>query len=249
MKKSNLISGKHQVEKLGNNYMSRQFYHWKHYISIYSRYKDAIKEAFEFAGDGNSILHLDADLYINNNIESIFNTIKKADVSILLRPSYAPEWRKTYGCILGFTVNNKSRKFMERVRQHILKPKFKDIPKGYGQIVFWRAYNEFKDYKQYGIKFAQIPKTWIYKGFNNRALILSANNGLKKKETADRYTKLARNERVDDVERNSQRAVARRQTRQRFIHQPRRQTKIRGRKSMSPVEKTKLVRVADKERE
>lgn len=185
IKLDDLRTGKRQVEKLGNRYLSEQFYHWKHYISIYSRYRDAIKDAFEFAGDGNTILHLDADLYINNNIETIFNTIISADVSLLLRPSLQPEWRKVYGCILGFTVDKKSKIFMKRVREHIMEPKFRDIPKGYGQTVFWRSYNDLKDYKQYGIKFAQIPVTWIDKGFNKRAFILSANNGLRKEETAE----------------------------------------------------------------
>ncbi len=199
IKLNELHTGKRQVEQLGNRYLSEQFYHWKHYISIYSRYRDAIKDAFEFAGDGNTILHLDADLYINNNIETIFNTIKSADVSILLRPSYEPEWRKVYGCILGFTINNRSKQFMEHVRSHIMKPKFKDIPKGYGQTVFWRSYSELKDYKLHGIRFAEIPKTWIYKGFNDRAFILSANNGLRKQDTANRYGRLADNKSVPDV--------------------------------------------------
>lgn len=190
MEKEKLLNGKHQVERLGNRYMSREFYHWKHYISIYSRYRDAIAEAFDFAGEGEQILHLDIDLYINKDLTTIFNLIKLADVSLLLRPEYNPEWRKVYGCILGFTVNDKSREFHRRVQTHIHAADFHNIPKGYGQIVFWRAWNDFKKGKD--IKFAKIPKTWIDKGFSNKAFILSANNGLKKHETAKKYQKLRR---------------------------------------------------------
>ena len=188
MSKAKLLVGKQQVEQLGNRYMSKEFYHWKHYISIYSRYRDAIAEAFDFAGEGEHILHLDVDLYINKDITTIFNLIKLADVSLLLRPEYNPEWRKMYGCILGFTVNDKSREFMAGVRTHIHKEDFISIPKGYGQIVFWRAYNDFK--KRKDIKFAKIPKTWIHKGFNKKAFILSANNGLKKSQTAKKFREL-----------------------------------------------------------
>jgi len=190
MKYVDLLTGKNQVEQMGNRYMSTAFSHWKHYISIYSRYRDAIAEVMDSMEDGDTLLHLDADLYINKNIDTIFNLIKLADVSLLLRPNYNPEWRKVYGCILGFTINDQSRKFMDRVRYHINTPKFTDIPKGYGQIVFWRAYTELKDRKQHNIRFADIPKTWIHKGFNNRSFILSANNGLRKKETAIKYNKL-----------------------------------------------------------
>ncbi len=185
MTKQRLLRGKQEVEKIGTRYVSREFYHWKHYISIYSRYRDAILDAFDFAGDEEHILHLDVDLYINRPIDTIFNLIKLADVSLLLRPSYSPEWRRMYGCIMGFTVNKASRKFMQGVRTHIDAVDFINIPKGYGQIVFWRAYNDFK--KDSGIKFAQIPKGWIYKGFNNKAFILSANNGSPKHATAKRY--------------------------------------------------------------
>lgn len=189
MSQDRLKRGKVQVETLGNRYMSREFYHWKHYISIYSRYHDSTVEAFEFAGGGNHILHLDIDLYINKPLNNIFQLIESADVSLLLRPGYNPEWRKIYGCILGFTVNKRSREFMQKVRNHIRKPNFVNIPKGYGQIVFWRAYNDFK---KSNITFAQIPKTWINKGFGNNGYILSANNGLKKHITAERYGQMVK---------------------------------------------------------
>ena len=188
MDKEQLLRGKNQVENLGNRYMSREFSHWKHYISIYSRYRDAIAEAFDFAGEGEHILHLDADLYINRDLTTIFNLIKLADVSLMLRPQLTPEWRKMYGCILGFTVNKKSREFMARARTHIHAKDFINIPKGYGQIVFWRTWNDLK--KRKDIKFAKIPITWIDKGFGKRAFILSANNGLKKHQTKVKYHNL-----------------------------------------------------------
>jgi hypothetical protein len=185
MSKQQLLRGKRQVEQLGNKYMSREFYHWKHYISIYSRYKDAIKDAFNVAGEGEHILHLDADLYINRPINAIFNLIKIADVALILRPGLIPEWRKTYGCVMGYTVNKASRKFMKNVRTHIRAVDYKNIPKGYGQIVFWRAYCDYKQNKS--INFAAIPQGWIQKDFSEKALILSANNGLMKRVTAKRY--------------------------------------------------------------
>lgn len=158
---------------------------WKHYISIYSRYRNAIVDAFDFAGDGNCILHLDVDLFINRDITIIFNLIKFADVSLLLRPHLVVEWKKIYGCIMGFTVNEKSKSFMKRVRTHIDAVDFNKIPIGYGQTVFWRSFCDFKKGKE--IKFAQIPETWVDMGFNKKALILSANNGLTKTVSAERY--------------------------------------------------------------
>lgn len=187
MTKKKLLKGKYEVEKLGLRYRSRAFAHWKHYISIYSRYKDAVSDAFDFAGEGERILHLDIDLYINRPINKIFNLIELADVSLLLRPGYTPEWRKIYGCILGFTVNNQSRKFMAKVHEHIFQPEFKDIPKGWGQVVFWRAYNNLK---KSDIRFAQIPEGWINKGFSKKGLILSANNGRFKEVTAKKYSQM-----------------------------------------------------------
>ncbi len=187
--KKRLLVGKHQVEKLGTRYMSREFYHWKHYISIYSRYRNAILDAFDFAGEGEHILHLDIDLYINRKIDTIFNLIKLADVTLLLRPGLTPEWRKMYGCIMGYTVNKASRKFMQGVRTHIDAVNYVNIPKGYGQIVFWRAYNDFK--KDPEIKFAKIPVQWVHKGYGKNAFILSANNGSHKQITAKRYNRMA----------------------------------------------------------
>lgn len=185
-----LKDGKQQVEHLGNRYMSKQFYYWKHYISIYSRYRDSLIEAFKFAGEGNQILHLDIDLFISKPIDPIFQLIERSDVSLLLRPQLTPEWRKMYGCILGFTVNEKSKEFMKRAREYINKPSFQSIPKGYGQIVFWRTWNDFKSRKD--ITFGRIPVTWVNKGWDNKGYILSANNGLKKFQTAERYLKLAK---------------------------------------------------------
>lgn len=190
MSKKELVAGKYAVEKMGTTrYVTTKFLHWKHYISIYSRYRDAILDAFDFAGEGEHILHLDIDLYINRKIDTIFNLIKLADVTLLLRPDYTPEWRKTYGCIMGFTVNEASRKFMQGVRTHIDAVDFINIPKGYGQIVFWRAYNDFK--KGSGITFAQIPVGWVHKGYGRSAFILSANNGSPKQATAKRYNNMA----------------------------------------------------------
>ncbi len=189
MNRNQLKQGKQQVETLGNRYMSKQFYHWKHYISIYSRYRDAIVEAFDFAEEGERIIHMDADLYINRRLDPVFNLLDKADVALVLRPGYSPEWRKMYGCLMGFRVNDQSRAFHKKVCTLIHQPDFKNIPKGYGQIVFWRAYKELE---KSNIKIVNIPKTWIFKGFNDKALILSANNGQLKRKTAKQYREMAR---------------------------------------------------------
>lgn len=158
---------------------------WKHYISIYSRYRDSILDAFNFVGEGRRILHLDVDSYINRNISTIFNLIKAADVSLLLRSAHKKEWKRVYGCIMGFTVNAQSRRFMERVRTHIHMPDFNEIPVGYGQTVFWRTYS---DLKTSGIRFAQIPVAWVKQGFDNTSYILAANNGLVKAKTTERFS-------------------------------------------------------------
>ena len=76
---------------------------------------------------------------------------------------------------------------MAKVHEHILQPEFKDIPKGWGQVVFWRAYN---DLKKSDIRFAQIPEGWINKGFSKKGLILSANNGRCKEVTAKKYSQM-----------------------------------------------------------
>ncbi len=191
MKKEQLLKGKRRVESVGNKEVPGEYMRWKHYISIYCRYRDALTEAFDFAGEGEHILHLDIDLYINRSIDTILNLIKLSDVTLLLRPNWDPEWRKVYGCIMGFTVNKESRRFMQQVHSHIHAVDFRKIPKGYGQTVFWRAYN---DLKKSDIKFAQIPKKWVDKGFNNKALILSANNGRAKRKTAKLYSQMVKGE-------------------------------------------------------
>ena len=188
MPKDVLLRGKRRVEKEGTRYVAPAFYHWKHYISIYQRYKRSLLEAFDFAGEDNTILHLDIDLFINRKLNTIFNLIKLADVSLLLRPGYTPEWRKTYGCILGFTVNKQSREFLRVYHRHIDSVDFRRIPKGFGQTALWRAW---LDTKKSDIKIAQIPKSWIHKGFKPGAFIFSANIGRPKAETAKRYRKLA----------------------------------------------------------
>jgi hypothetical protein len=188
MKKEALLKGKKKVEKEGTRYGAPAFAHWKHYISIYERYKRSLLEAFDFVGEGNSFLHLDIDLYINRKLDSVFNLINLADVSLLLRPGATPEWRKTYGCILGFTVNKKSRKFLKTYHSVIDTEVFKYIPKGWGQTALWRAY---VIHKKSSIKIAQIPRGWIDKGFRKNALIFSANIGRPKKETALRYKVMA----------------------------------------------------------
>lgn len=189
MGKQKLLVSKQQVEQRGNRFIPKWSYHWKHYISIYSRYRDSIVEAFDFAGEGEHVLHLDIDLYINKPIDTIFNLIELADVSLLLRPGLTPEWRKVYGCIMGFTVNDNSRRFMKQVRSHIDAVNFDKIPRHYGQTIFWRSYC---DLQKSGIKFAKIPQNWVDHGFKANAFILSANNGLLKKVTAERYRKMSK---------------------------------------------------------
>jgi len=187
--KKQLLKGKFKVEKMGMKYDAPSFSHWKHYISIYERYKRSLLEAFDFAGEGKKILHLDIDLLINRPLDPLLNLIALADVSILLRPGLMPEWRKTYGCVLGFTVNESSRRFLKVYHAHINAIEFKKIPKGYGQTALWRAYC---DLKKSDIKIAQIPQGWVDKGFKKNALILSANIGRPKQETAKRYNELAK---------------------------------------------------------
>ena len=158
--------GKHRVEDLTAKYNHNGFFHWKHYISIYERYKRALSELFEMADEGEHILHLDIDMYVNKNFDAIFNMIHHADVCILLRPGKSIEWQKTFGCILGFTVNDNSRYFLKRYHEIIDTIPFNKIPKGWGQTALWRAYLSVKDNKN--IRIADIPKNWISKGFDKQ---------------------------------------------------------------------------------
>ncbi len=193
LSKEQLLIMLDKVDRQGNSKgIPAGWMNWKHYISIYSRYRDAIADAFDFVSEGEHILHLDSDSYINREIDTIFNLIKSADVSLLLRPAHKMEWRRVYGCIMGFTVNAQSRRFMEKVRTHIHVPDFNKIPVGYGQTVFWRAYN---DLKTSGIGFASIPVAWVKQGFDDTSYILAANNGLTKAQSTERYNKMYRQRR------------------------------------------------------
>lgn len=187
--KQELMNGKRLIENNKRKYTRNTFYYWKHYISIYERYKRALSELFDIANSGDNVLHLDIDTYVNRPLDTIFNLIKTADVSILLRPNYKPEWRKTFGCILGFTVNESSRRFLETYHTIINKHSFCKIPKGWGQTALWRAYCQVKDDKS--IRVAQIPKNWVDKGFSKRAFLLAANIGIPKVKVAIKYKDMA----------------------------------------------------------
>lgn len=185
-----IVEGKKRVEDLTAKYNHRGFAHWKHYISIVERYKRSLSELFKYAKEGEHILHLDIDMFVNKNFDSIFNMISHADVCVLLRPGAALEWRKTFGCILGFTVNDASRRFLDVYHTHLNAIPFKDIPKGYGQTALWRAYQQVR--KDKSIRIADIPTNWVSKGFDKKAYLFAAHLGKPKTMVAKMYRDMAK---------------------------------------------------------
>jgi hypothetical protein len=161
---------------------------WKLMVSAEDRIKE-IREVLLSLEDGENMLNLDIDTYIRRPLDSWFDIVKENDFTSIFRiekqmRKFGFLKKKAYliiCCIQGYTVNDRSRKFMDTWIKHIESMKAPDRPKGWGQITCWRAYEEMKDELICG----SVPeKSHSLTGVGKDKIIWGANKGSKTENLA-----------------------------------------------------------------
>lgn len=152
---------------------------WKQYISVEDRYRDSILEAIQYAEGEKFMMHIDADSYIEKNLEPIFDVIMKNDISLLFRLHKAQLNRKIFGCLSGYKLGEKTFEFLECWKKYIDKIPLYNKPVGYGQKTCYLAYKEL----QRNIEWGHIPAKWVSKKLKAETLIWVGNQGKGKQKT------------------------------------------------------------------
>lgn len=165
---------KHQVEQSSITFKMKKPLRWKQYISIEDRYRNSIVEVMEkYKGKEDYLIHFDSDMYIREPLDFLFDLVQKNDFTIMFRLNRGPEWQKIFGCLLGIKIDEKGFKFMETWRKHIDAYPLNKKPDGYGQTSCYYAYRDLKDD---GYKWGNIPEKYIARRMNKKKPIWSGNN-------------------------------------------------------------------------
>jgi hypothetical protein len=154
IKESVLMSYKKETEtvKVNDNIVV-----WKLMIAAEDRLKE-IREILNECPDGELILHLDIDTYVRHSVEPIFDVIRENDFTTrwrmekqIKRHGYViRENKATLISVQGYNVNDKSKKFLDRWMEHLVKVAPSNRPKGFGQTTCYYAYKDFIDELKWG---------------------------------------------------------------------------------------------------
>jgi hypothetical protein len=116
---------------------------WKQYVSVEQRFRNTILEVM---GGNNYMLHMDIDHYFKNDITPLLNIIKENDICIKIRE------KDVAGGVIGFTINDRTKSFMNEWVNEIDKLDIKDKPRAYGQASLYNVYKRMKhDLKWFNI--------------------------------------------------------------------------------------------------
>jgi len=107
--------------------------------------------------DGEHIAHFDIDTYVTGNMEELFDFVRKNDFctryriekQIKRKGRVFRENRATLIYFQGYTVNDRSKKFMERWIHYIDNKEPKKRNKGFGQSTCYWAYLDMKKDKNF----------------------------------------------------------------------------------------------------
>ena len=164
---------KNEVE---NIVTSDENYHWKILMSVEERYRNVPRIAKEARAAGYKILlHTDIDMYFRKPLDDFIDIVRSHDVSIKFREE-SHKHTQVYGACMGFSLNDKSEKFLESWANQIDSIAPKNKPRGFGQISFYRAYLEHKETCNWG-RFELLHKSLEFsKGRNPDADIWVGNS-------------------------------------------------------------------------
>ena len=117
----------------------------KIFISVNQRYR-SMEDVYERAKqtDFDLLLHCDADVYIRQGLEEVFNAMDKNQFGLFIRTN-KPHRLKVLGGFLAFNLKNPPDQFVQTWMNEIDKVAFLDRWKGFGQSVIWFAYEQCKD--------------------------------------------------------------------------------------------------------
>ena len=148
---------KNEVE---NVVTSNENYRWKILMSVEERYRNVPRIAQEARAAGYRILlHTDIDMYFRKCLENFIDIVRYHDISITFREEN-PENSRVLGAYMGFSLNDKSEKFLKSWATQIDSIAPKDKPRGFGQTSFYRAYLEHKETCNWG-RLDLLPKSPI----------------------------------------------------------------------------------------
>ena len=178
--KNKLVSYKRETER---EKVSGENKVWKLMIAGDDRIKQ-IYELMNELNEGDHILHFDADTYIQRNVSNFWDELQRNDFSTIFRINKQirrrgkvfRENRATLICVMGFTVNENSKRFMKSWIDYIDKVPPSKRSKGYGQTSCYYAWrdmnNEIKDFR-WGQFRDKKRSTWMNanKGYKDQLLV------------------------------------------------------------------------------
>ncbi len=170
---------KEQLEKGKNISGKKDLIMMKQFVSVEDRYRNSILDVMNRYNNYEHMLHLDIDICFGSKLNPLFDIVKNNDLSIKFRDD-VNYWRLIVGYVLGFTINDKTKDFMNTFRKYIDSIPLHEKPKGYGQACLYYTYKDFMNYMDIG----SIP-AWMTASSNNYykkekfPLLLSGNKGNK----------------------------------------------------------------------
>ena len=158
-------------DHIEHNAVTKNTFIWKQAISVEDRYRTSILEAMKEHPNEDYLIHFDIDMYFRVHLKQLFDIVRENDISIKFRLKSKIN-RKVMGGLIGFKLNKKTRKFMDRWIYHIDALPLYKKPIGYGQTSFYLAYCDLK----YDLKWGHVPSKFISPRFEDTDVIWSGNS-------------------------------------------------------------------------
>lgn len=180
---------KEKVEKRKKNISTKEDLTWKQYISVDERYKNSIIDTINlYKNEYNHMIHFDIDTCFYGNIEPLEHIVKENDISFKWRygknnKKEKPIKKRIAGYCIGITINEQSKKFVNKWIDYINKVPLMERENGYGQEILYLAWKDLNS----TVKIGEFPM-WTTEGNVNRIgqkekppIIIGANHGSKPK--------------------------------------------------------------------
>jgi len=140
-----VLKHKKQIERVHITPESRI---WKQFTSADQRIRSIYEEIKSYSNE-DYMLHSDIDIYFRSPITDLFELIKENEISIRFRLKSSIS-RKVMGGLIGFKINKKVFRFMERWIKYLDDVPIPKRKIGYGQTSFYLAYKDLKDKYKWG---------------------------------------------------------------------------------------------------
>jgi hypothetical protein len=161
-----VLKYKNQIEKVHITPESRI---WKQFTSADQRIRSIYNSMLESRHE-DYMIHSDIDMYFRGDLRDLFKLVRNNDISIRFRLK-SSEHRKVMGGLIGFKVNDKVLKFMERWIYYLDVVPIPKRKAGYGQTSFYLAYKDLRNKYRWG----DIPIMYISPWMKSDDKIWSAN--------------------------------------------------------------------------